>query len=170
MCRASVALCQSRINKVKSSCVNQVPLTVHQLPFWAVSGSNHNTNAGLRHALVDVPLHHREAGQPHENSWGQAARRMVEQSRGFRSREAADFKAEAFVEGEVGVQQLDNLQIGGPSGIRLEQVQLLLGAETHLDRIVAAVKLSKVVVWEVFCCCVAELAFKGKVVCLGCAP
>ena len=95
---------------------------------------------------------------------------MVEQSRGFWGREAADFKAEALIQREVGVQQLDDLQIGWPPSRRLEQVQLLLRAETHLDRVVATVELSKVVVWEVFCCCVAELAFKGKVVCLGCAP
>ena len=95
---------------------------------------------------------------------------MVEQSGGFWGREAADFKAEALVQREVGVQQLDDLQIGGPPGRRLEQVQLLLRAETHLDRVVAAVKLAEVVVWEMLCCRVAELAFKGKVVCLGCAP
>ena len=72
---------------------------------------------------------------------------MVEQAGGFRGREAADFKAEAFVEGEVGIQQLDDLQIGGPPGRCLEQVQLLLWAETHLDRVVATVEFAEVVVW-----------------------
>ena len=95
---------------------------------------------------------------------------MIEQSSGFRSREAADFKAEAFVEGEVGVQQLDDLQIGRSAGRCLEQVQLLLRAEAHLDRIVATVELSKVVIWEMLCCRVAELAFESEMVCLGCAP
>ena len=52
----------------------------------------------------------------------------------------------------------------------MEQVQLLLRAETHLDRAVAAVKLAEVVVWEVFCCRAAELAFESEMVCLGRAP
>lgn len=95
---------------------------------------------------------------------------MIEQSSGFRGREASDFKAEALVQREVGVQQLDDLQIGGPSGICLEQVQLLTLAETYLDRVVATVELPEVVVWEVLCCLVAELAFESEMVCLGHAP
>ena len=72
---------------------------------------------------------------------------MVEQSGGFWCREAADFKAEAFVEGEVGVQQLDDLQICGLPGRRLEQVQLLTLAETYLGGVAAAMKLPQVLVW-----------------------